>query len=248
MPADTGAMSTEIPPRPIIAVIVALAAERVCVQAGLDKDCAAHVMLRQSGPGPDRAASAARAIVQSGAAALVSFGVAGGLEPRLEPGTVVVPNRIILPTGETISTDPGWRARIIAAMPPELATDEGALLATDTVLETPGLKAAAADTTGAVAVDMESGAIAAVAAEAGLPAVAIRVIADGAADTLPPRVDRWIGANGRRRLAPIFTAAVKPGQWPRLAMLAQRQRVAQHALTRLTHRLAPTSFEFTPRR
>lgn len=246
MPAGSGAMTADRPP-PVIAIVVALATERACVEKGIGDDCAATLVLEQSGPGPANAAGAARAAARSGASALLSFGLAGGLDPGLGPGTVVIPERIILATGGTLETDAAWRERIAAALGPGLASDRGALLTVDTPLATPARKAAAAETTGAVAVDMESGAIAAVAAEAGLPTVAVRVVADGAADSLPPGVERWIDATGRRRAAPIAAAALRPSRWPVLARLARRHRVAQRALTRVAQRLTPTGFEFAPR-
>lgn len=247
MPAASGAMTADRPPPPVIAIVVALATERACLAKATGDDCAATLLLEQSGPGPVNAAGAARAAAGSGAAALLSFGLAGGLDPGLEPGTVVIPKRIILATGDTLETDSAWRHRIAAALGPGLASDQGALLSVDAPLDTPARKAAAAETTGAVAVDMESGAIAAVAAAAGLPTVAVRVVADGAADSLPPGVERWIDDSGRRRAAPIASAALRPSQWSVLARLARRHRVAQRALTRVARQLTSTGFEFAPR-
>ncbi len=238
---------TADPPASVIAIIVALASERVCVEAGLGDDRLAMLVVKQSGPGPGNAAAAARAVAESGADAMVSLGLAGGLAPRLQAGTAVVPDRIILANGETLATDSDWKTRIVAALRTELAIDEGALLIADTVLDTPDRKAEAASTTGAVAVDMESGAIAAVAASAGLPTVAVRVVADCATDTLPAGIERWIDSRGRRRLRPIAAAILNPVQWPVLALLARRHHAAQRALKSAAGRLARTGFEFAPR-
>lgn len=238
---------TADPAPSVVAIIVALASERACVDARLADDRMTMLMVKQSGPGPENAAAAARAVAESGADALVSLGLAGGLDSRLRAGVAIVPDRIILASGATLVTDSGWKTRIVRAIGGELATDEGALLSADTVLDTPDRKSAAAATTGAVAVDMESGAIAAVAADAGLPAVAIRVVADSAADTLPPGIERWIDSSGRRRAAPIVAAALSPAQWPVLAALARRHGVAQRALKTVAKRLARTGFEFAPR-
>lgn len=247
MPAGSGAMTADRPPPPVIAIVVALATERACVEEDMGDDGVATLVLKQSGPGPANAAGAARAAARSGAAALLSFGLAGGLDPDLAPGTVVIPERIILATGDALETDSAWRERIAAALGPGLVTDQGALLTVDTPLDTPARKARAAETSGAVAADMESGAIAAVAAEAGLPTVAIRVVTDGASDSLPPGVERWIDATGRRRAAPIAAAVLRPSQWSVLARLSRRHRVAQRALTRVARQLTPTGFEFAPR-
>ena len=237
---------TADPPRPVIAIIVALASERVCVENRLADGRMVTLVLKQSGPGRENAAAAARAVAESGADALVSLGLAGGLEPGLQPGTAVVPDRIILHSGEALATDYGWKTRIVAAIGSALATEEGALLTAGSVLDTPERKRAAAQTTGAVAVDMESAAIAAVAADAGLPAVAIRVVADRATDALPTGIEGWIDSSGHRRFAPVAAAALRPAQWPVLALLARRHRTAQRALKTAAHRLARTGFEFSP--
>ncbi len=94
---------------------------------------------------------------------------------------------------------------------------------------------------------MESAAIAAIAEEADLPVIAVRVVADGLADTLPADVSAWIDADGRRRLMPLFATLFKPSQWSTLATLARHSGIAQDTLTNLARRLVPTGFEFAPR-
>ena len=68
---------------------------------------------------PERARSHAEALTGAGVAGLVSFGVAGGLDPALPPGTVVVATGIATPaapcsrstgTGRT-GSPPGWSRR-----------------------------------------------------------------------------------------------------------------------------------------
>ena len=60
--------------------------------------------VRAGGGTPAGAAAAARALIEEGATALVSFGLAGGLDPELRPGRVLIPS-IILADGETWRTD-----------------------------------------------------------------------------------------------------------------------------------------------
>jgi len=61
-----------------VAVIVALGIERAMLQKSF-RAGAAPLGILQSGPGPERAARAATAALASGAQALVSWGLAGGL-------------------------------------------------------------------------------------------------------------------------------------------------------------------------
>ena len=55
-----------------------------------------------SGPGPQRAEAAARALLAAGCDALMSFGLAGGLAPHLRPGALVLAERVLSAQGETL--------------------------------------------------------------------------------------------------------------------------------------------------
>jgi nucleoside phosphorylase len=180
--------------------------------------------------------------VADGATALVSWGIAGGLEPELTPGTVVIPTRIAC-GDKYLPTDAVWSARLAERLQVELKVHRGDLLAAEHVLDTPRTKARAALESGCVAVDMESGAVVAVAVEAGLPVAVVRVIADGVTDTLPPNIADWVTADGRRRIGPVLNAIVTPSRWRDIARLARRHRVADRALVKLARRLVPTFFE-----
>src|SRR5690606_7003830 len=160
----------------------------------------------QSGPGPERAAAAAAAGLGSGAAALLSWGVAGGLVRGVEPGTVLVPRIVLTPGGASHPTDAGWRAALVAALRAEFPLREEPLLSGDAVLETPAAKADAAAASGAIGVDTESAAIAGTASRARVPFAAIRVIVDAADDALPAGAGRWVDVSGNRRLAPALEA------------------------------------------
>ncbi|HEY8520779.1 MAG TPA: purine phosphorylase [Gammaproteobacteria bacterium] len=204
------------------------------------------VVVAQSGPGATRAAAAARAAVADGAAALVSWGVAGGLDAALAPGTVVAPARV-LHGDRWLEADAAWRAALVAALGPHFTVQEGGLLSADEVLRTPADKSLAAARCGAVAADMESGGVAAVAAEAGLPFVTVRVVLDALDDELPADAERWIDERGNRRLAPALDAALRPARWAALLGLARRYRVAAGVLDRLARVLLPAGFLFSPR-
>jgi adenosylhomocysteine nucleosidase len=183
------------------------------------------------GPGPESAALAARAAVAGGARALLSFGLAGGLAARAIPGTVVLPQAVIEPGHEPLLTDPVWCERISAALAADFAIERGSLASVDHVLVLPEEKAALAADLGAVAADMESVAIAREAAIAGVPFVALRVVADGPADRLPLRVAEFVTADGRARLAPLVSHLAAPRELGRLVILGQRSRRASAGLT-----------------
>jgi adenosylhomocysteine nucleosidase len=191
----------------------------------------------QSGPGAARAADAAGRALSSGAYALVSWGLAGGLDAALAPGTVVAPRRILRHDGEPLAVDAALHLGL-AALADEFAFHHGDLLSVPAALESPADKRAAAAATRAVAVDMESAAIAAVAARARIPFLALRVVVDGADDALPRGAEQWIDAQGRTRTTAALRAAMSWRQWRPMLTLASRYRVANGVLARLARALA----------
>jgi adenosylhomocysteine nucleosidase len=188
-------------------------------------------LLAVSGMGGSLAAIAARRLVDAGVSGLMSFGMAGGLDPRLRCGCVVVPVEIISRDGGRFVTADAWRERIGAAVAKARSVAAGKLLSSPTVIDTVADKAAAYRDTGAVAVDMESLAIAEVAAAHGLPFVALRVIVDTAMDALPGAVvaaSREGRLNIRRLLGGLAAA---PLDLVALLRLLRRYRAATRSLT-----------------
>jgi adenosylhomocysteine nucleosidase len=216
-----------------VAIIVALGLEHVSLRRQALRSPPAGWIVTQSGPGHECAARAAAAALAAGAQALVSWGLAGGLAAGLDPGTVVLPRCVRVPGGETFACDPEWHGRLAAQLRAGFVVSCGDLVTVPAALGSPAAKRAAAAATGAVAADMESAAIAAVAARAGAPFVAIRVVVDALADALPPGVERWIDERGNQRFGAALGAALQPGQWPALWTLAKRFRVARAVLERL---------------
>jgi adenosylhomocysteine nucleosidase len=228
---------------PAVAVVAALSVESRCLARRLRGRKPGGLTLHQCGPGAARAARVAAAAVERGAAALVSWGLAGGLDPAAAPGTIVLPRHVLTSRrGPSYHVDARWQARLVAALQPSFPVQQGSLLTSDEVLRGPEDKARAALETGAVAVDMESAGVAEAAAAAGVPFVALRVVADGPGDGLPAGVERWIDERGNRRLAPAVDAALRPAEWPLLLTLAQRYRAALRRLEAVAERLAPSGF------
>jgi adenosylhomocysteine nucleosidase len=153
------------------------------------------------------------------------------------PGTVVVPRRVVQAGAAPVAVDAAWHL-LLAQLADEFALEQGDLLTVPAALESPEEKHAAAAATHTVAVDMESAAIAAAAARAGVPFVILRVVVDGVADALPRGAEQWIDARGNRRLAPTLRAVVSSSQWRPLFNLAKRYRTASGVLDRLAQALA----------
>jgi adenosylhomocysteine nucleosidase len=197
-----------------------------------------------SGIGTAAAAAAARALVEAGAAALVSWGMAGGLDPALRAGTVCIPRLVVSHEGAKFATDPDWRELVSAAIGVRRPVVEGALLTSRRAIADITGKAAAFRDTGAVAVDMESAAIAEVAADRRVPFFAIRVVVDTAADFLPDAVVAASGAGSLRISRLLLELLRAPSDIAGVIRLGARYRTARGALRAVanTGALAPMAF------
>lgn len=201
-------------------------------------------MVAVSGMGCLAAAAAARALVEAGAAALVSWGMAGGLDPALRAGTVCIPQLVVSPEGVMFATDADWRELVGAAIGARHPVVEGTLLTSrQAIVDAPG-KAAAFRDSGAACVDMESAAVAEVAAQSRLPFVAIRAIVDTAGDTLSRAVVAASVA-GHLRVSQLLWELVRaPSEIGGVVRLSIRYRAAMRALRAVAHTgvLAPLAF------
>lgn len=131
----------------------------------------------------------------SGALGIVSFGVCGGLDPALPPGSIVLPE-IILAGGE-IFVDLNWHKSIKKLLEHDFEIATGKILAVDKTVETVEEKAQLHRQSGACAIDMESGILAREAARKNLPFIAVRVIHDPATQAIPAAFADIMKPNGQ---------------------------------------------------
>jgi len=187
----------------------------------------------QAGGGtPSGAERSAENLVARGATALLSFGLAGGLDPALKPGDIVVPLAVV-EHGVTYRTDPalsdtigGWFG--------------GLLVATDSVVVTAAEKSALWRSGMACAVDLESGAVARVAARNGIPFAVLRAICDPAKRDLPPAALAALDQRGAIGIWRVAGSIIRrPGQIPALIRLGRDAAAARDALVRRVGRIAP---------
>ncbi|WP_428133776.1 phosphorylase [Bradyrhizobium sp.] len=147
---------------------------------------------------------------------VVSFGVAGGLDPSLRTGDVVVATEVM--AGDTrFLADMALNEEMIAgaALRRSRVTRRrrrvvrGCLAGVERVVAARACKAALHSETGAAAVDMESHIAAAYAAQAGIPFAALRVISDPAHRALPELAQNAIKPNGDVCLRTIMRGVVR---------------------------------------
>jgi len=231
-------------------IVVAMAAEGRCLGRararadGLD-ELDSGTLVALTGPGAAAAAAGAQRLREAGAAALVSFGLAGGLDPALPAGALVLPEETSDGCG-CLATDAAWRGRIRnrlqwAAPDGRPPPAHGGRLLSATRALTSVCEKAAAFAAGARAVDLESHAVA---AAAGVPFVAVRVIVDTAADELPAPLATVVSAGGRVRPGEVAEALLRrPALLGALLHLAGRYRIALGTL----RAVARAGVDYAPR-
>ena len=172
-------------------------------------------LVRCEGPGPAAAGRAAAALIAAGADTLMSFGVAGALDPRLVPGDLVVATEVITPDGRHYPAEA------------QISGIRGAILTRDTPVADVEQKCRLFEQTGAIAVDMESAAVAACALAAGIPFMAVRAIADSARRTIPRAAIDALRPDGTTDYRALLA---RPGDWWGLLALGRDWRRAQRTL------------------
>jgi adenosylhomocysteine nucleosidase len=162
-------------------------------------------------------------LAQAGATALLSFGLAGGLDPALRPGELLVP-QAVLTRGQKVSTDAAL-CRVLEGGTAHV------LLGADRIVVEAADKQALWQATGCAAVDLESGAVAEVAEGRGIPFAALRAVCDPAWRTLPPAASAALDAGGGLAVGRVLRSlARRPGQLGALLVLAGDAGRARRAL------------------
>ena len=205
-------------------------------------------LLAVSGMGPAAAARSTRALIDAGATALASWGMAGGLDPALAAGTIFLPSEVISPGGASVATASGWRERLGAALAAQQPLTHGRLLTSPKAVGSLAEKAILFREMSAAAVDMESLAIAEVAQARQLPFIAVRVIVDSAADALPQAVTAAADSEGHLQIWRLMGALARtPADLAPLLRLARRYRAANRSLAAVARvgSLAPYAFAAT---
>ena len=179
---------------------------------------------------PAGAEAAAERLVARGATALLSFGLAGGLDPALRPGDLVVPVAV-LHRGRRYVTDEMLTRGLGGAT-------AGTLYAGEDVVAEAAAKTLLSRETGAGAVDLESGAVADVAERHGLPFAVVRAVCDPATRDLPRAALLALDARGAIKGVRVAAAlARRPWEIGGLLRLAVDAARARASLARAAHQL-----------
>jgi adenosylhomocysteine nucleosidase len=168
----------------------------------------------QSGMGMDNAFSAAKWLSEKGVAALGCFGVSGGLDPELGVGDLVFADAVFLERDDGVSLvwkkggcDSDVTFNFQAAK--GLTVSWGPIVTVQTPVLNARGKRVLFDRTGAMAVDMETAAVARAASRSGLPFFAVRTICDSADVTIPESIYQCVDQQGRPRFSRLFRLIIR---------------------------------------
>ena len=188
----------------------------------------------------EKAGDQARALAADGVQALVSFGIAGGLDPALAPGTLVLPRTVRTPEGGETACDISWHGRFAGGLLSSITVSEQDLVSVTEPVVTAEAKRALAERTGTGAVDVESAAVGTVAQELALPFLTIRAIADRADQPLPSAALKATNANGSvSALRAVIAIAARPSEAGDMIRLARQTGKAKRTLARVAHQGLP---------
>ncbi|GAK33517.1 purine phosphorylase [Iodidimonas nitroreducens] len=227
---------------------------QVVLAAARAAGCADEVMVLCLGPGRARAAMAAQKLVDDGAEILLSMGLAGGIDPALRSGDVILARSVrsadhkkllaadslFCALSRALESAPGGTEQVLDQ---NQAGDlsgfyTGSIIEAVVPAASHGAKRALFRESGAMAVDMESYGVAKIAARAGLPFLALRVIADPADQEIPQSALLGMRPDGTLTIWPVIRAlASHPGMLPELLRLGRQSKTAQGVLGRFGERV-----------
>ena len=152
-----------------------------------------HVVVVHSGAGREAATRATDALIAGHHPRLViSAGFAGGLNESLKRGEFLLPDRLLDTRGNSIllpnlNDQPGLKS-----LRDRPDVHVGALLSADRIISSPAEKRALGEKYSALAVDLETMAVATICRREQTPFAAVRIISDAVDDELPPDLDHLL--------------------------------------------------------
>ncbi|MGR8981429.1 MAG: phosphorylase family protein [Gammaproteobacteria bacterium] len=196
-----------------------------------------------SGAGASNAEASAQLLKSKGADRLISWGCAAGLSASVKPGDLILADRLIDADGNDIVVESDWYHHCFHALK-EQTNGQSFVVKNGSLADSKDLVASSRDKkhlnaiTGAVAIDMESAAIAKVAGLNKLGFLAIRAIADPATMDLPNAVGYSLNSQGDIILKKLLLfLALHPAELPGLIRLGSHFGKAKRTLKSVARQL-----------
>jgi adenosylhomocysteine nucleosidase len=234
----------------ITGIVVALPEELSTLSAkkiakGRVGEISDNILVICSGAGRENAQFAAELLVAQGASRLISWGCAGALDAELKPGDLMLAtscmdaNQVVV---EPHNEDWLVHGRACLDNHAQIHIHTGRLAESKGIAATSQDKARLAQATGAIAVDMESIAIAKVAQKHGLPFLSIRAIADPLGMDLPKAVSHALNDHGDVELGKLLIYVLwHPTELLDLIRLGLYFNAAKKTLRKVAKQLDPLS-------
>jgi adenosylhomocysteine nucleosidase len=189
------------------------------------------IAVAYSGAGAINARTASESLIAQGATRLISWGCAAALNETLNPGDLVLADTLIDAENNPIAIQTDWHRQAKNLLSTSATVHAGGLAESKTIVASSGDKKRLCAQTGAIALDMESVAIAKVAAQHKLPFLAIRTIADPANMDLPKAINYSLNNEGEVALGKLLLfIALHPTELPGLIKLGLHFNAAKNTL------------------
>lgn len=214
--------------------VVTQAAEAVVRQGELDSRT---LVIVESGVGSLAAARGTQSLLAGHRPAwVISAGFAGGLDPRLKRGDIVMADSIESPDGRRLAIDLKMPASSEAK-----GLHVGRIVTSDTVLHRPADKRTLGERRQALAVDMESWTVGEVCRQAKTRFLAIRIISDAVDDELPADIERLARQRSRASRAGAVAGALfrRPSSIKDMLKLKEEALIASDRLARFLAGIVP---------
>ncbi len=194
-------------------------------------------LLTCSGAGSENAKNASRMLIKKGVKRLISWGCAAALKAELKPGDLVLPKNLNTEKQEKISLESPWLTHTLNHLS-ALNPLTGSLIESQVIVAESIEKQTIHSKTGAIALDMESIAIAKTAIKHNIPALVIRSIADPMTMSLPKAVSFALNEQGDVILSKLLWFLVThPTELPGLIKLGLHFKAAKKKLILVSKQL-----------
>ena len=197
-----------------------------------------QLQIAYAGTGANGARVAGDYLLNSGATALLSWGVAAALDHGPSPGGLLMPKTIIDADLREFAVAHDWHASLREHLTDTFYVHTEPLAESRVVLNTPVQKRVLLRRSSAIAADMESAALAALACGANVPFIAIRAVSDTASARVPCWLNGVIDGVGRLSMANFIPLLLlHPTDWVAVARLALGFRAARATLMGVAQRI-----------
>lgn len=187
-----------------------------------------------AGADSKRAYYQASKLVTNGCSLLISFGIAGGLDPALKAGDLVLASSLVDEKHNIFNLDQREQKKLITHLSTTFNISNNKIFGSTNIISSTKEKQRLFISHTATAVDMESLGVAQAANEKKCPFLIIRAIADTADQHLPTASLRSIDKNGNIKIGTILLdLALNPKDLTGLIKLAFNSRKALTSLSRV---------------